>query len=31
MEGYDNVMQPLFGMMTDDEFDILVEYLLTLR
>ncbi len=31
IEGYDNVMQPLRGMMTDDEFDILVEYLLTLR
>ena len=29
--GYDNVMQPLRGMMSDDEFDILVEYLLTLR
>ena len=29
--GYDNVMQPLRGMMSDDEFDILVEYLLTLQ
>ena len=31
VDGYDNVMQPLRGMMSDDEFDILVEYLLTLR
>ncbi len=31
LEGYDNVMQPLRGMMTDEEFDILVEYLLTLQ
>ena len=31
VEGYDNVMQPLRGTMTDDEFDILVEYLLTLQ
>ena len=31
VEGYDNVMQPLRGMMTDEEFDILVEYLLTLQ
>ena len=29
--GYDNVMQPLRGMMSDEEFDILVEYLLTLQ
>ena len=31
LEGYDNVMQPLRGMMSDEEFDILVEYLLTLQ
>ena len=31
VEGYDNVMQPLRGTMTDEEFDILVEYLLTLQ
>ena len=31
LDGYDNVMQPLRGMMSDEEFDILVEYLLTLQ
>ena len=31
VEGYDNVMQPLRGTMSDDEFDILVNYLLTLQ
>ena len=31
VEGYDNVMQPLRGMMSDEEFDTLVEYLLTLQ
>ncbi len=31
LEGYDNVMQPLRGTMSDEEFDTLVEYLLTLQ
>ena len=31
VEGYDNVMQPLRGTMSDEEFDTLVEYLLTLQ
>lgn len=31
LEGYDNVMQPLRGMMSDEEFDTLVEYLLSLQ
>ena len=30
-EGYDDVMLPLFETMTDEEIEILVEYLLTLR
>ncbi len=31
VDGYENVMQPLRGTMSDEEFDILVEYLLTLQ